>query len=111
MAKGDSIRTLSTAQLLAEIRALDSRRTGSGTGTATSNQPPPPSILGSSQSDAARALSTHFGDGNAYRSGFNRSSDYGKDNNRGFRGRSRGGFGRGRGCGRGGFGGRNGKKK
>jgi hypothetical protein len=88
MAKGNNIRTLSTAELLAEVHALDARRNGPGTGTTT--QPATPSTL--SQPDAACALSTRFDNdnGNDYRHGFN---GYGRGNNRGFRSCCR--FGRG----------------
>jgi len=95
MAKGDSIRTLSTAELLAEVRALDARRTSTSTDNTT--QPTISSTSGSAPPNVARTLSTRFDNdnGNDYRNGFN---GYGRGNNRGFRGR-------------GGFGGRNGKKK
>ena len=87
LAKGDSIRSLSTAELLAEVRALDARRTGTGTGTDTSSTTTSIQLatpFTSSQSDAARALSTHFNNdnGNNYRNGLN---GYSRGNNRGFR--------------------------
>ena len=109
MAKGDSIRTLSTAELLAEVRALSARRTG--TNTSTTSQPATSSPA--SQPDAARALSTRFDD--SYHNGIRSDSGYSRGQH-GFRGRGRGfghgfGRGRGRGYGRGAFGGRNGKKK
>jgi len=107
LAKGDNIRTLSTAELLAEVRALDARRNGTTNNPATTTQTATPSTLGSSQSDAARALSTRYENNNSdHHNGFN---GYGRGNNRGFRGR--GHTSRGHGHGRGGFRGRNGKKK
>src|SRR2546423_7102665 len=107
MAKGDSIWTLSTAELLAEVHALDACRVGVSSGTGTTSQPSTSST--STQPDAAYALSTYFND--SYRDGFRYDTGYGRSS-RGFRGHGRGhGFGRGLGRGNEDFGGRNSKKK
>ena len=79
MAKGDNIRTLSTAELHAEVRALDSRNN-------TTTQPPP------SQPEPARALVSQFGnngyrDCNSHENNWN-NGGYNKGNSNGFRGRS-----------------------
>lgn len=72
MAKSDSIRTLSTAELLAEVRALDARMTGTSTDTTIR----PATSSTSSQPDAAPALSARFDNdnGNDYGNGFIGSS-------------------------------------
>jgi len=57
MTKGDSIRTLSTAELLTDVRVLDARRNSNSTGT-TSMQPATPATP--FQPNAACTLFTHF---------------------------------------------------
>src|SRR5438105_8369617 len=106
MAKGDSIRTLSTAELLAEVHALDARRVGVSSGTGTTSQPSTSST--STQPDAARALSTHFND--SYRDGFRYDTSYSRSSC-GFRGHGHGhSFGQGLDRGNRDFRGRNSKK-
>ena len=103
IAKGESIRTLSTAELYAEVRARDARN------SAPAPAPAP------SQPEPAKAFTTRFKNDNGNRNG-NRNSHGGKGNNNNNNNNNRnndgsGGRGRGRGRGRGGNGGRIEKKK
>src|SRR5208282_6004822 len=95
-AKGNAIRTMSTAELFAEVRATDSGQQSSKTANQTPVQPPP---------DAAKALITQFNSGKTqrggHRGGYRGSYRGGRGKfNGGFEGRNSDGF-RGRGRGKG----------
>ena len=88
LAKSDSIHSLSMTKLLAEVHALNARRTGTGTGISTTTQTQSATPFTLSQSDTACVLSAHFDNDNDndYRNDLN---GYSRENNCGFDGHDR----------------------